>query len=313
MQNIFFSRFIACFFIGFFLNSQAIAFAIQWNKPGSGYFRIDNKEKTAKLKLEALQEKVSIDEGALARLDAKQKVLRLQARKLQLKLVDGKAKNKKKIRSANQKINELKSNHQLLSTDFQQLNNDKKTLESTLKILNQKNVNLQKVAKTAREKLQREIDQTKFYQEKLALVERRSLEFFNNQKSGLPVHQQMGLTDKEQFDLTNQEQFNLANQYRNRKDYTKALHLYLKLSEKGYARAQLNTGHMYYSGFGTTKDLDVALAFYLQAAMQGIAEAQYLVAYLLDKNSKYSLFWYKQAAQQGNTEAQKVISQLQQK
>ena len=59
------------------------------------------------------------------------------------------------------------------------------------------------------------------------------------------------------------------------KDYAKAVEWFLKAANQGYAYAQYSLGHMYKQGKGVAKDYAKAVEWYRKAAKQGNAHAQY--------------------------------------
>ncbi len=58
-------------------------------------------------------------------------------------------------------------------------------------------------------------------------------------------------------------------------DYHEAIKWYRLSAEQGFAKAQLNLGHMYAVGHGVARDDEEAARWYHKAAIQGFAEAQY--------------------------------------
>jgi TPR repeat protein len=62
-----------------------------------------------------------------------------------------------------------------------------------------------------------------------------------------------------------------------RKDYAVALAEWRPLAEKGMIEAQYNLGLLYSNGYGVEADLTEALKWYLAAAEQGYARAQFRV------------------------------------
>jgi hypothetical protein len=58
-------------------------------------------------------------------------------------------------------------------------------------------------------------------------------------------------------------------------DYKQAFKWYMKAAEQGYASAQYNLGSMYNNGQGTPQDYKQAIKWYTKAAEQGDASAQY--------------------------------------
>lgn len=65
-------------------------------------------------------------------------------------------------------------------------------------------------------------------------------------------------------------------------DDTAAFGWFLKAAEQGYADAQYKVGAAYHFGIGTTADPAKAIDWYRRAAQQGVREAQYNLAYMLE-------------------------------
>jgi TPR repeat protein len=81
-------------------------------------------------------------------------------------------------------------------------------------------------------------------------------------------------------------------------------------AELGDAQAQLALGTAYEQGQGVTRDLEQALRWYQRAAEQGLAEAQYQLAYLLAEaeiSPVAAAEWMAKAAAQGMVEAQYLM------
>jgi len=84
-----------------------------------------------------------------------------------------------------------------------------------------------------------------------------------------------------------------------RKDYATALEEWRPLAEKGMIEAQYNLGLLYFNGHGVDADPVEALKWYLAAAEQGYARAQFRVAELyeadeggIDQDLIQAHFWY---------------------
>jgi TPR repeat protein len=78
-------------------------------------------------------------------------------------------------------------------------------------------------------------------------------------------------------------------------------------AELGDPQAQLALGSAYEEGRGVTRDLEQALRWYQLAAEQGLAEAQYQLAYLLAEaeiSPVAAAEWMAKAAAQGMVDAQ---------
>jgi TPR repeat protein len=77
-------------------------------------------------------------------------------------------------------------------------------------------------------------------------------------------------------------------------------------AEKGYAPAESRLGVMYHEGEGVPQDWDKAFHWYLQAANQGYAKAQYNVGHAyyeggqgVDKDIDQAFIWWKKSAYLG--------------
>ena len=104
--------------------------------------------------------------------------------------------------------------------------------------------------------------------------------------------------------------FTKANEYYDKKDYKKAIDLYLEAATKGYAPAQGQLGFLYYNGLGVTKDYAKAAEWYTKSAEQGNARAQCNLGYMYDNGQGVSqdyakaVEWYTKSAEQGDATAQ---------
>ena len=104
--------------------------------------------------------------------------------------------------------------------------------------------------------------------------------------------------------------FTKANEYYDKKDYKKAIDLYLEAATKGYAPAQGQLGFLYYNGLGVTKDYTKAVEWFSKAAEQGDANGQNNLGIMYyngegisqDYNKAY--MWFSKAAEQGDANAQ---------
>ncbi|MFU8837160.1 MAG: tetratricopeptide repeat protein [Thiohalomonadaceae bacterium] len=84
-------------------------------------------------------------------------------------------------------------------------------------------------------------------------------------------------------------------------------------AELGDAQAQLALGTAYEQGQGVARDLEQALRWYQRAAEQGLAEAQYQLAYLLAEaeiSPVAAAEWMAKAADQGMVEAQYLMGMI---
>ena len=88
---------------------------------------------------------------------------------------------------------------------------------------------------------------------------------------------------------------------------------------QGHAKAQTRLGVMYDTGKGVAQDDVEAVAWYRQAAEQGIAEAQYWLGYILARSAgnggvpeddAEAVRWYRRAAEQGLAGAQFNLGQM---
>ncbi|MNI62055.1 putative beta-lactamase HcpC precursor [compost metagenome] len=88
-------------------------------------------------------------------------------------------------------------------------------------------------------------------------------------------------------------------------DDQQAVAWYLKAAEQGYANAQFNLGWAYLNGHGVTEDRQQALAWYSKAAEQGHADAQSMlgVMYGIAQDDRRAYFWSSVAAANGSADA----------
>ncbi len=92
------------------------------------------------------------------------------------------------------------------------------------------------------------------------------------------------------------------------RDFVTGLSWYTKACQQGDARALLTLGNLYRSGLD-----EMAVACFKQAAVQGVAEAQFLLAQHLRSGKgvsadlQESLYWYRQAASQDHVGAQSAL------
>ncbi|MBT5159564.1 MAG: sel1 repeat family protein, partial [Alphaproteobacteria bacterium] len=68
-------------------------------------------------------------------------------------------------------------------------------------------------------------------------------------------------------------------------DYKEAAKWYLKAAKQGYAKAQFNLGVKYDDGQGVTQDYKEAAKWYLKAAKQGYAKAQINLGFMFGKGT----------------------------
>lgn len=101
-----------------------------------------------------------------------------------------------------------------------------------------------------------------------------------------------------------------------RKDYDKALSLFLPLAKAGNADAQFNLGAMCDFALGVANNDRDAAQWYLKAAEQGHSDAQYRLGFLyaegrgVNKDYKKAMEWDLRAASQGSAMAQHNIGSL---
>lgn len=92
-------------------------------------------------------------------------------------------------------------------------------------------------------------------------------------------------------------------------DYAKALQETRPLAESGDARGEYAMGVLYENGYGVTKDLKLAAAWYLKAAQQGNTDAQYNLGAMYEHgvgmavNYPEAARWYRPAAEMGDIDA----------
>jgi len=116
------------------------------------------------------------------------------------------------------------------------------------------------------------------------------------------------------------EQVSLGRKYQDGegvpKDYDKALELFRKAADRGYADAQINVGYMYVNGLGVKQNYGIGLEWYLKASEQGEAVAQTNIADIyrrglgVPKDYGKALEWYRKAAAQGDAFAQAGIGSM---
>jgi TPR repeat protein len=92
-------------------------------------------------------------------------------------------------------------------------------------------------------------------------------------------------------------------------DYAKALQEIRPLAQEGDPRGQYGMGVLYENGYGVTKDLKLAAAWYLKAAKQDNTDAQYNLGAMYEHgvgmpvNYPEAARWYRPAAEQGDIDA----------
>ncbi len=98
-------------------------------------------------------------------------------------------------------------------------------------------------------------------------------------------------------------------------DEDAAFSLLSQAASEGYDKAQFEVGLMYENGQGTDKDIAKALEWYLKAAQQGLAEAQFNYGYQLaarenEEEKAEGLEWIRKAADQGDEAASEYLGAL---
>jgi TPR repeat protein len=99
------------------------------------------------------------------------------------------------------------------------------------------------------------------------------------------------------------------------KNESRALELMTAAADRGFPLAQRNLGHWFYDGaHGAPKDLASAAKWWLAAARQGDAEAQYNFALMRDQgeagkpDAAEAVVWYEKAAAQGEPSAENNLA-----
>ena len=93
----------------------------------------------------------------------------------------------------------------------------------------------------------------------------------------------------------------------------KAVELYRKAAEMGFAAAQGNLGYCYYYGYGVPQNYTKAAEWCRKAAEQGRADAQYQLGYYyltgegVPTDIAKAVEWLRKAAEQGDADAQLVL------
>jgi len=101
-----------------------------------------------------------------------------------------------------------------------------------------------------------------------------------------------------------------AYDFYDKKEYTKAVPIFLKYAQRGNANAQVRLGDCYIHGEGVPQDYKKAVEWYTKAAEQGDADAQVRLGYCYDNGEgvpqdyKKAVEWYTKAAEQGHAIAQ---------
>lgn len=97
-------------------------------------------------------------------------------------------------------------------------------------------------------------------------------------------------------------------------DNDEAAKWYLKAAEQGHADAQYKLGGCYENGWGVEEDADAAAEWYLKAAEQGHADAQYEMGYILhnvcEGCEEEGIEWWRKAAAQGQEDAVNILKEL---
>jgi uncharacterized protein len=97
-----------------------------------------------------------------------------------------------------------------------------------------------------------------------------------------------------------------------RGDYAVEWRLLPPLANQGDAHAQAALGALYDKGEGVRQNRTKALAWFLKAADQGLADAQNNLGVIYYKNKDYvqAVAWYRKAADQGNVVAQNNLGAM---
>ena len=97
-------------------------------------------------------------------------------------------------------------------------------------------------------------------------------------------------------------------------DNEEAAKWYLKAAEQGHADAQYKLAGCYENGWGVYEDGEAAAERYMKAAAQGHADSQYEVGYFLynvcDGCEEEGLEWWRKAAEQGQEDAINILKEL---
>ncbi|ELV14080.1 Death ligand signal enhancer [Tupaia chinensis] len=139
-----------------------------------------------------------------------------------------------------------------------------------------------------------------------------------DQSKTLPLEEAVN-SIQQLFQLTVSIAFNfLGTENMRNGDYSAAFSYFQKAADRGYSKAQYNTGLCHEHGRGTPRDLSKAICYYQLAAGQGHSLAQYRYARCLLQNPVCSweperqraVSMLKQAADSGLTEAQAFLGVL---
>lgn len=101
-----------------------------------------------------------------------------------------------------------------------------------------------------------------------------------------------------------------------KKDLKAALYWYQQAAEQNHAIAQNNLGVLYEKGWGTARNLKAAAKWYRESAESGYSYGQYnlgqalLTGRGLARNRNEGIYWIELAALQGVTDAQQVLAKL---
>ncbi len=104
-----------------------------------------------------------------------------------------------------------------------------------------------------------------------------------------------------------------------RKDYKKAVELYRKSADQGFAPSQSNLGNMYSQGLGVKQDYKKAVELYKKSADQGDAEAQHNLGLMyvqglgVKQDYKKAKELWQKSAEQGVVNAKRNLATLCQK
>ncbi len=97
-----------------------------------------------------------------------------------------------------------------------------------------------------------------------------------------------------------------------KKNYWKAVELFKKSADLGYAKAQSRYAYALDKGKGVDKDIDQAKIWYEKAAIQGSESSQFRLGNIYRKDGDYkpALKWLQKAANAGNAAAQNNVGYM---
>jgi len=125
-----------------------------------------------------------------------------------------------------------------------------------------------------------------------------------------PSNNQKDILKEDSIETDTDVQLMVATHAYDKRDYSKALSIFLSLGQQGIAEAQNYIGVIYYDGLGVDSDIKQAITWFRKAAKQGNAEAQNNLGVMYEKgqgvkqNDKMATVWFRKAAKQGVVHAQ---------